>query len=571
MENLDNINPFIHEAAANINDDLLSRMFINNDNSDVIANQKNVFIKGFRGSGKSMLMRYNSFPIQFKNKNKSIIGIYISCMTPLFRRQDMKLNNNQFKVDIISEHLLVLTMAERLVHTFQSIDSNYFSKSDLDMLKDEFNFYFGVDTNDDDVLKLMQRWFRKQLLETQQHLNRNPEEDFPSIQTYSSLILPLIQVFKSTSKLSSAHFSFLIDDGQMLNRSQQISLNGWLSYRDLKDVSFKIAITSKEDYIFYTPLGSVILESHDYIMVDLEKELFSGSSGFVGFSKRIIEKRLDVFGITDKSAEDFFPIPKPFTDEMKDIHDKFIKGEYPERQEWTKKQRVDNASKYTRAIYFRLNFDIKKANKPKYPYTGCEVIINISTGVVRNLLLPCYIMYEKQKQKDQATPVLIDYKIQYETLIEESSKTWDEISELSVRIINCTDNDTIALKNVLDNFGDFLKDKLLDPNATEKKILSFTISDLKKSHYKTEIETILNIGVQGGLIYTRTGPDHSGGRTTWYTPKRILWPVLGLDPVGQNGRKNFLANDFFQMMKDPEFIKNKVSSQSGQDQTELKF
>lgn len=567
MTELNKINPFVHEAATNIDDELLYKMFIANDSSNVIANQKNVFVKGYRGSGKSMLMRYNSFPIQLKNQpegigNNEIVGIYVSCTTPLFRRQDIQLNDDKFIVDVTSEHLLVLTMAERFIATFQNVDKSFFDSDDLEKIASEFGFYFDLQFVPEQVLDSIQKEFKKQLSKTQVHLNSNPEGLLSEIHTYSSLVIPLIEVFKSTKKLSNTHFTFLIDDGQMLNQAQKIALNGWISYRDLSDVSFKIAITSIDDYVFYTPQKSVILEGHDYIMIDLEKDQFSGRSGFVEFSKKIIEKRLELFGFPHKNAEEFFPVPADFTKQMDEIREGFIAGKYPERKDWSLTQRKDGASKYTRSIYFRLNHEAAKTNHPRYAYTGFNVITNISTGVVRNLLAPCYIMYEKQVDRNNGEAISsIDPRIQYETLLQESAKAWEEISELSVQIIDCSDHETAALRNALENFGFYLKNKLLDPEATEKKILSFTIADLDRSPYKKQIEKVLDIGVQGGLIYIRVGPDHSGGKTKWYTPKRILWPTLGLDPVGQNGRKNFLANDFYRMMEDGSYMEKKLSSQ----------
>lgn len=567
-------NPFVHEAATNINDDLLYKMFIASDNSNVIANQKNVFVKGYRGSGKSMLMRYNSFPIQRNNqeestRNNDLVGVYVSCTTPLFRRQDIQLNDSAFIVDVMSEHLLVLTMAERFIANFQSVEPDFFDDEDLETLVTEFGFYFDLEFKPEKVLESIQKHFKKQLAKSQEHLNSNPEGVFSDIHTYSSLILPLIDVFKSTKQLSNTHFSFLIDDGQMLNQAQKMALNGWLSYRDLSNVSFKIAITSIDDYVFYTPQKSVILEGHDYIVIDLEKDQFSAKSGFVDFAKKIIEKRLELCGLSNIDANDFFPIPEDFSKRMDDIRNKFIEGGYPERADWDSEQRRKSASKYTRSIYFRLNHEKTRANPPRNAYTGFDVITNISTGVVRNLLAPCYIMYERQADKDDSNPKYIEPMIQYETLLEESAKAWNEITELSVQIIDCTDQDTIALKNALENFGDYLKDKLLDPSASEKKILTFTISDLDESPYKDRIEKILDIGVQGGLIYTRVGSDHSGGKTKWYTPKRILWPALGLDPVGQNGRKNFLAKEFNLMMDDKTYMERKLSSPIALVQGEL--
>ncbi|TDA62488.1 hypothetical protein E0765_11805 [Sulfuricurvum sp. IAE1] len=550
-------NPFIHEAATNIDDTLLYKMFIDNEHSRIFKSHKNVFILGYRGSGKSMLMRYHSFPIQIKHnyeevKNYSEIGIYVSCMTPIFQRLDFGLNDDSFQISIMSEHILVLTMAERLLNTFLQLENSPFSSSDLQGIKEEIEFYFDAQLTEENVLKDFHKWIRKNLVNTQRHLDRSPEQFISSAYTYSSLIKPLIEVFKEVPILKHTHFMFMIDDGQMLSTSQQLSVNNWISYRDTSDVSFKVAITSTNEYSFLTSRNNVILENHDYIMLDLERDFFSGKSDFVQFAKKIIERRLRVFGLTQVDAYDFFPIDSGFQVELESIKEKFIGGHYPEREQWTQEQRQANASKFIRAIYFRLYSEQHKANKPRLAYTGFDVLTNISTGVIRNLLVPCSVMYEKEKENQQAVQY-ISPKTQYETLLEESSKTWDKINELSVKIVDCTNEHTVRLQRVLESFGEYLKIKLLDPSGTEKKILSFTIHDLDKSPYCDEIKEVLQIGIRGGLIYTRIGPDHEGGRTMWYTPNRILWPSLALDPVGQNGRKNFVAATFYKMMTDASY------------------
>lgn len=559
-------NPFIHEAATNIDDALLYQMFIDNEHSRIFKSHKNVFILGYRGSGKSMLMRYHSFPIQIKYnceeaKSFNEVGIYVSCMTPLFLRLDFNLNKDNFQVSIMSEHILVLTMAERLLNTILQLEIELFSASDLKNIKDELEFYFNVQLSEENILKDFHRWIRKNLLDTQRHLDLSPEKFITQAYTYSSLIKPLIEIFKEVSALKHTHFMFMIDDGQMLSKYQQQSVNNWVSYRDTSEVSFKVAITSIDEYSFLTSKDNVILENHDYIMLDLERDFFSGKADFVQFAKKIIEQRLHVFGFSCENAYDFFPADQDFKNELDLIKTKFINGKYPEREEWSKEQRQANASKYIRAIYFRLYSEQDKANKPKLAYTGFNVLTNISTGVIRNLLVPCSIMYEKEKEHQQEIKC-ISPQTQYNVLLEESKKTWERINELSVKIVDCTHEHTLRLKRVLESFGEYLKIKLLDPSGTEKKILSFTIHDLEQSPHRDAIQEVLKIGIRGGLIYTRMGPDHTGGRTMWYTPNRILWPSLGLDPVGQNGRKNFVASTFYQMMIDENFTHRKESSSS---------
>lgn len=70
-----------------------------------------------------------------------------------------------------------------------------------------------------------------------------------------------------------------------------------------------------------------------------------------------------------------------------EIKENFIKGTYPELKDQTEEYRKTKASKYTRAIYFRERLEKPRSNNPTTAYTGFNTLVNISTGVIRNLHL----------------------------------------------------------------------------------------------------------------------------------------------------------------------------------------
>jgi hypothetical protein len=355
---------------------------------------------------------------------------------------------------------------------------------------------------------------------------------------------------KKLSDLTNTHFSFFIDDGHNLSRSQQKTLNSWISYRDTTDVSFKVSIPSKREYIFETNTNSIILINHDYIVLDLEKEFFGYNSNFYKFAKSVIDRRLEKYDISTQDAEEFFPEHPDITKELENISKDFINGEYEEQKKRSKEERKKIVSKFKRAIYFRLRLENSKANLPTLPYTGFNTMVNISTGVIRNLLVPCSEMFIIEKNNQQNIPNRIEPKTQYEGLKKLSEEKWEEIKNLSSTISNCDEEIANKIYKFLNNFGIKLKSILLDKNSSEKQILTFTIEKLEDSEYKNEIIEILNIAEKAGLIYTRMGPGKNSNRTIWYTPNRILWVSMGLDPVGQNGRTNITPSKFIDMTKE---------------------
>lgn len=542
MVQISEYNPFIHDAATNLPEELISELYIDIENSEIIESQRNVFIEGYRGSGKSMLLRHNTFSMRYKrNKKLDFIGIYVSCMTPFFSQKEHLLLDDEFQKKIVDEHMLVLAMAINLI---KSIKNNLLTKDEEKMLVEELIFYFDVEAS---TLEDFYKLFNKELFQTQLKTTNEPEVFYKNAQTYSTLILPIIEACNTLTKFKNTRFTFLIDDGQLLNDFQKKNLNSWVSFRDTTKINFKIAITSKSEYSFLTNTNSIILENHDYVMIDLEKNFFGKESNYYDFAKKIIEKRLEKFNISTKCAEDFFPEDQNFTNKITEIRSKFILGEYPELKDKDKEERKNRASKYIRAIYFRERLETPKANYPTIAYTGFNTLVNISTGVIRNLLVPCSTMYNFEKNKNPQKIELINPKTQYEAILEESQKKWESIKYLSVQIEGCDEETSSKIEMFLKNFGNKLKSILLNTTSSEKQILTFTIEKLESYENKEEIKKILFIAEKAGLLYSRIGPGKNSNRTVWYTPNRILWTELGLDPVGQNGRINIKPIDFENM------------------------
>ncbi len=543
MNNLDNYNPFIHDAATNLSEEIISELYIDIEDSEMIESQRNVFVTGYRGSGKSMLLRHNTFSMRYsRNQNLDFIGIYVSCMTPFFSQKEHLLVDDNFQKKIVDEHMLVLVMSINLI---KSIKKDFLSSDEESKIIQELKYYFDIDSSS---LDDFYRFLNRELFNTQKETNISPETFYKNAYTFSSLIFPIIEALSSIDKLLNTRFSFLIDDGQLLSDFQKRSLNSWISFRDTRKINFKVAITSTKEYAFYTDTNSVILDNHDFVVVDLEKNFFGKETNYFEFAKKIIERRLQKFGFKNHKAEEFFPEDVNFEKKIDEIKENFIKGTYPELKDQTEEYRKTKASKYTRAIYFRERLEKPRSNNPTTAYTGFNTLVNISTGVIRNLLIPCSTMYEYEKNKSKLDKVeYIHSKTQYEAIIKESQKKWESLKYLSVQIEGCDEETSLKIEKFLKNFGNQLKSILLDPSSTEKQVLTFTIEKLDDYHKKNNIKQILLIAEKAGLLYSRIGPGRNSNRTTWYTPNRILWTELGLDPVGQNGRINIRPEDFEHM------------------------
>lgn len=98
----------------------------------------------------------------------------------------------------------------------------------------------------------------------------------------------------------------MIDDAHDMNEYQIRTLNSWIAYRDHSIFSFKIAIARIAELDRQTSSGGSILEGHDYLTIEMGKDLYNKDSDFYKFAKDIIETRLSRIGI-NIPAETFFP------------------------------------------------------------------------------------------------------------------------------------------------------------------------------------------------------------------------------------------------------------------------
>jgi len=536
--------PFIYAGANELDDKSILNFYIKSNEYEKILSKKNIFVIGQRGSGKSMILKYNTLSLQLmqsKNIIPDVIGIYVPCNRPYFRKQEYMLLESTYEKAIVSEHFLVLSIAKQLINTLSSHRTTLLTENDMIEIADELNFLFDIECDANNCLTQMRRYLTKKFKEMQELLLTNPEKLKINALSFGTLIFPIIEMINNCDKLNNKHVTFLIDDAQQLNQMQMQTLNTWVSYRDNSLLSFKIAITGKEEYLFHTETENSIMENHDFLEILLEENMFGNKADFNKFAKEVVRKRLELvqFKITDPNK--YFTADKDITKELQIIKQNYIEGKYPESKNFTHEQRRKNASKIHRAIYFREILSKHKANKPKKIYTGFDTITGISTGVIRNLLIMCSEMYSRDTEhfelKSKNKPPQIRTSTQYGAILDLSKKKWMDLKTIDRRVTNCSKEDAEKLHLFFENFGNMLLEKILNPESTEKRILSFYITDTQiNKSYTQEINKLFSIAKQDGYLYTRLGPDKSGGKTVWYTPNRLLWPNLGLDPLGENGR-----------------------------------
>jgi hypothetical protein len=542
-------NPFEFEAAIRFTPEEMVDYFIDDNNfARFIRSQRNIFLLGDRGTGKTMMLRYYSLPVQaFKlrkeNTNNSlpeyleIIGIYIPCRSTILAKVEPALLDPQLG-RLMSEHLLVVSVVNAIAESLSSIP-DLVTKDQESHIRNEMEYLFQWELPPDlAVFEGLRRAVVRESTAIQRALNsRKPDSYYENAVSYSTVVLPLIDILTSNVPLlSSSHFSLMFDDAEALSDLQNLTLNTWIASRSTPRISFKVATSLVDQKPLLTIAGGELLERHDFIRVNMEQDFQSTDAAFHVLAKDIIERRLQKAGIT-KSAEDFFPINQGMASDLKSAEEK-ARNDAKIRFEGggTPKQIRDFVYKYSRAYYFRERDP--KANRP--PYSGFELIVHVSTGVIRYLLEPCYEMYDAtvSRQKGASAPIEeIEPAVQAERLETLSKRRWDWIKHgFNNSVRGCTRDDSKHLFQLLDQLAILLKYRLLHYKS-EPRAITFSIAalDTLEDRKRDNLLRLLEIARRAQILFRRTSSGKDDGkRSDYYTFDRILWIDRGLDPVGQN-------------------------------------
>ncbi len=545
-------NPFVFGAANDLSPNEVLEYYIEDFNySRFIQSKRNLFILGERGSGKTMTLLYHALAAQ-RRKSENInerhglsrVGIYIPCNTALTHRKEYELLDN-FRASVLSEHFLVLSIAHHLAETLDENSELLGDYQSLD-LSDDFGNSIGRKLpSASSLFQQILAFTATEISQTQHFLNRADSNAFYSqALSFSTLIMPLFQMLRRIDSLSSTHFLLMIDDAHDLNSHQVEVLNSWIAYRDHSMFSFKVATAKVNRPSYITASGGSILEGHDFTVIDMEKPYQNPQSDFGRLAGKIVSRRLERIGCNPDPRK-FFPVHESVLaglGESRSTAREEAMARYPDG---TDKQISDYIYKYHRAIYFRGR--AAKANLPVY--SGFNMVVYLSTGVVRNLLEPCYWMYDKavsmasDKAHDQVVVEFISPTIQNDVIMEQSNKAWDRLEQgLDKVIAGCTAEDASNLKRLYEGLAKLFRQRLLKAKS-EPRAISFSISGRDDEPRIDHLDRLLMIARKAGLMYTRVGSaKDEGGRESYYVPNRILWPVRGLDPQGQHARVSLPAS-----------------------------
>ncbi len=547
------VNPFEFDAAAKLSAEQILELYVPDYNySRFLSSRRNIFLEGERGSGKSIALRYCSIPVQIHEADgaedilrSQIFCIYVPCNTPLTHRHEFELLEN-FPSLVISEHFFVCNIMYHIADSLSFIPDLLLPEEDSN-LRAELEYALDVEIPAGNLLDMLKLVFQKEVTDAEKLMNRG---DFAELEafsrTFSSGVLPLCAALRGVDKMSQAHFALLIDDSQELNKYQNQCLNSWIAFRDNSVFSFKVASTKVERQDKRTSSGGAILEGHDYLSLDMELPYQNMNRDFERLAYQILEKRINMIAPGVK-ADNFFPEHPTVSAGLDQVRNELITEIKNAKPDYDSDQIQDFVYKRFRARYF--NQRKSQANLPVY--SGMKTIVGLSTGVVRNLLEPCFWMYDRViselHNRDEVKPKVetVNPSIQNSVILARSKRKWDSVREDLVKtVVGCTQRDADRVYNLLDKLCDLFR-KRLEAERSEPRAVMFTISDIG-SPVMTELLRIITIARKARLIYVyRSSGKSAGAREEYYVPNRLLLPERGLDPVGQHARVSIRAIDLW--------------------------
>ena len=559
-----------------------------------IIDPGHVFLKGPRGTGKSMMFRYLQPDCQCLAKGCYIsdlpfLGVYIPLKNANFSLAELKRLENKHASDILSEHILVTFFCVKAFKTLSKPEIFQFDDGHSSALRSfyrdtfmptilshstvEGNYQLKERSSAAEIFakmaEIVEAMYNEAFVFAKRLSFRSDLIPYDGpIFDYSGFLLPLLTSLLNLSGFPKGPIYLLVDDAHWLTETQQRVLNSWVATRTSRRVSLKIS-TQYNYKTYYTLGGETIDTPHDFSEIDIST-IYTGSrkSKYRDRIADIVNKRLMTFGLHDITAEQFFPV-----DDKQEAEIKRIEEEYKRKHDKGEARgyyRSDDAIRYARPDFIKGLSGTRKASS-KYSYAGFNQLVHLSSGIVRHFLHPAHLMYAEVKSRFpeheiKAIPASIqDEKVREEAndfLFSNIERYYKEGHKEAL-----PKEDIIRLSNLIQGLGGVFRQILLS-DRSERRVFSIAFSDTPSEMAKR----ILNLGIQLGYFHKSTigrKDSKSGGRTRLYVLNRRLAPIWTLDPTGFAGYLFVTSRLIEDAMENPTSLLRRLSSQGIPEDTEI--
>jgi hypothetical protein len=378
---------------------------------------------------------------------------------------------------------------------------------------------------------------------------------------YHDFLMPMIRALRHFKALASVPVYILLDDADRLTEEQQSIINSWVANRDQAILCLKVSAQRGGYRTFKTRDGSRIEKPHDYSEIDVDELYTASKTDYAEKVRKIGGKRLSLSKIPTDRIEEFLP-------ENPREHVLFEEIKKETAKEWEKVGKPGRQGDYlTRYAIPRL---FQRLGKSQKSYAGFQNLVHLSSGVVRDFLEPCYLMFEECISRGESRNLiafipptiqdLIIYRYSKEFLLE----TFEDIRK-DIPTEQWTRLD--SLRTLVESIGRLFYQRLHNPKSREARLFSFTV----RGRLPNEVDEVLQMGVKYRYFQLKSySTKEGGGRERWYILNRRLCPSYKLDPTGFEGRVSLTVEALELACKDPDkFVRERLKREMGHEAEQL--
>jgi len=565
-------NPFSLVAANDMKPEEISALFVG-DYTDFKTIQKHfdTMLEGQRGTGKTMVLRYLAFrtqirewverekrpPAEFFERQDCFVGLYCRLEQGVFDKAENNAIASNERKERLFEHrlcLFCLACADGILDTIDAIlkvrpiQSRELRRlnSRLAVLLQEPKIADCADW--DETIIYAKDTINLRVVEEDIHIvsvspGGTPTSFNPYL-TISGQIVPLLQLIRDLFGLPCPFF-LMLDDFDVLTSSQQMCVFRTASARNLGTVCFKYGVMSLGRKTNLAGSARTYREGDDYDLVLLDWTDKGLQRNYRKAAEIIVAKRLEA----KKWPVQDFPALLPAWEHGIKIREKLKKemfAEWKELPSGAKPKTAENYwTKYGNARYFQKLSGLKTNHR----YSGFSEIVDISSGIYRQLLEICAKIVDKALASGWSPDLqaAISAEIQDDAIREYSDAMLDTLSQtagdttaLLSRDVSITSKHMVTLIESLSDLFHFR----LHSKSHEPEIFCIAIKDELALH--PFAKSILDVAVRESILQRR-GTDYTpktpgGSPLPTYMLNRRLAPRRNLG-IRMQGRIEILSSD----------------------------
>ena len=471
----------------------------------------------------------------------------------------------------ISEHALVLLVVDRLLSCVKNQLLNIFDDIEglTEFVSDSIRFFDSAsiatsieNANSHFELKSNPiQWFQTVVFSETTKIVRflrdttlvgNNSAYSGATSGYHDFLLPFVRRFQQLKILNGATTYVLLDDADRLTKTQQGIVNEWIANRDNSILCIKVFSRRDHYRTMSTRSGSTLEQPHDYSEVNVDELYTRSTSDYWKKVELISNRRLTVAKSAAETIQCLLPADSTEAGLFEQVKAKTA-------DEWEAAGKPGRQGDYVNRYAIPRLFQHLRASKKRKSYAGFDNLVDISSGVVRDFLEPCYLMFDRVVSGGTKPSEVseIPSSIQDEVIYSYSEAfLLNRIEDLRQELPPEEWSRLDSLRCLVESLGRLFYARLHDAASREARIFSFTV----RGSVNNEIAEVLRLGVryrylQHGTYSTKEG----GGRENWYILSRRLCPMYKLDPSGFEGRIS-LTNEMLELAckKPDEFVRRRL-------------